>query len=115
MSYDIYLCYPDGTLADVPRHIEGGTYTVGGTTEAHANITYNYTEYYSVIDGKEGIRWLYGKTGRKTVRRLLDAILEIGCEVDDNYWKATPGNAGAALIPLLLWAILHPDAVWEGD
>ena len=42
MSYDINLCDPvthDIIEFDSPHQMKGGTYCVGGTTEAHLNIT----------------------------------------------------------------------------
>ena len=77
MSYDITLAYPDGP-AQVPSHQEGGTYVMGGTTDAHLNITYNYYSYYRKhIDPDKGIRWLYGQTGGATAPRLAAAIAAI--------------------------------------
>lgn len=100
----------------VEKHEEGGTYALGGTEEASLNITYNYSRhFYEHIDSKQGIRWLYGKTGKETQERLTKAVAELGTEKDADYWKDTPGNAGYALSILLKWAIQHPTAVFRGD
>jgi len=116
MSYDIYLQYPNGDEVSVPRHAEGGTYTVGGTHSAHLNITYNYgCFYYEYIDPDKGIRWLYGKSGAETVEVLEQTVKALGTVRDENYWATTAGNAGYSLNILLSWARLHPDAVWDGD
>ena len=117
MSYDIYLEYPnEQAAAPVPRHAEGGTYTMGGASSAHLNVTYNYGKfYYEYIDPDEGIRWLYGKTGAETTGILEQAVEALGTVRDGNYWAATEGNAGFALSILLSWARLHPDAAWSGD
>ena len=53
MSYDISLTDPvtgETLQLDAPHHMRGGTYAVGGTTEAHLNVTWNYaTHYYRVF------------------------------------------------------------------
>ena len=122
MSYDIELRLND-EIVQVPRFIEGGVVQclpnsklVIGTTDADINITYNYSKFfYAELDAEMGIRWLYGKTGAETAGRLEKAVKALGTEKDDDYWKATSGNAGHILNVLLGWAILHPDAVWSGD
>jgi len=116
MSYDIDLKYPDGTIAKVGRHSEGGTYVLGGASEASLNITWNYAPfYYKHIDGEFGIRWLYGKTGLETKEVLRIAVEELGAKQYRDYWAPTPGNAGFALSILLMWAKQHPEAVWSGN
>ena len=37
----------------------------------------------------------------------------LGTERSDDYWEATPGNAGHAALILRNWAMKHPDAVWR--
>lgn len=115
MSYDIRLCY-DGIPAQVTSHEQGGTYVLGGTPDAVINITYNYSKLFREhLDKDQGIRWLYGKTGLETMDRLARASNALGTERDADYWAATPGNAGYALLILFVWAHSHPTAVWEGD
>ena len=115
MSYDIELCYED-VQAEVKNHQEGGTYQVGGTKKASLNLTYNYSWFYHrFLDDGEGIRWMYGKTGKETISRLADAVEELGVKQYKDYWAPTPGNAGYALSILLEWAKQHPTAVWDGD
>lgn len=119
MSYDIYLVGGDGSVIrfDRPHHLRGGTYQVGGTTEAHLNITYNYAPHFYRLFGQDGIRWLYGKTVEQTSARLEAAIESLSClDFDSDYWKPTEGNARAALIDLLGLARMAPtNAVWAGD
>src|SRR3990167_8652228 len=114
MSYDITLKY-GRKLAKVDKFEEGGTYVLGGTDEATLNITYNYSLfYYSFLDKKMGLRWLYKKKAKNTIIRLKKAIKKLGiCQYKD-YWADTPGNAGYALSILLEWAKQHPKAVWGG-
>jgi hypothetical protein len=116
MSYDIELINPETKEpVAIDSHEEGGTYALGGSTEASLNVTYNYSKfYYEHLDAELGIRWLYGKTGKDTELRLANAISALGVERSD-YWTASPGNAGYALSILLKWAQQHPNAIFQGD
>ena len=112
MSYDIDLKNKDGQVVSVDQHEEGGTYCLGGTTEASLNVTYNYSSfYYHFLDQDQGIRWLYGKTGEEVIPRLEHAIKKLR-PLD---WAPTPGNASHALQILLSWAKQHPTATFSGD
>lgn len=118
MSYDISLVEPDGSIADLGSEAPcGGTHVMGGTTKAEFNITYNYAPLlYEYIDPLLGVRWLYGRSGRDTAPRLLEAVLAIPPSPPSiDYWAPTPGNVRAAIKALLDMAIACPDAVWEGD
>lgn len=119
MSYDIQLCDPVShkTLHTNTKHeIGGGTQAIGGTTELWLNITYNYAKFFrETIDKDEGIRFLYGKTGAESIPILEKAISQLDDNVDDDYWKATEGNAKRALCGLLAFAQLRPDGIWDGD
>lgn len=115
MSYDVGLCQ-DGKAVNVDRFAEGGTQVLDGSTEAVLNITYNYAPFfYQFLDEKEGLRSLYGKTGREAIAPLESAIEKLGVDRHPNYWEATPGNAGYALSVLLGWAQQHPDAIFDGN
>lgn len=117
MSYDIHLSDPatgETMELDAPHDMRGGTYCVGGTTEAWINITYNYGPHlHRVLDG--GIRGLYGKTGAESIPLLKSAIAQLGDDVDPDYWKSTEGNTKAALTKVLALAQMRPDGVWGGD
>jgi hypothetical protein len=116
MSYDIEMTNRDGTELYVDRFEDGGTYRVGGTDVAELNVTYNYVHHFREhLDAELGIRWLYGKTGAGTVERLEAAVAALGTDRDQDYWCATPGNAGAALARLLAWAKQYPEGVFDGD
>lgn len=119
MSYDINLCDPatKEVLRTKSKHeISGGTMCIGGTTEMWLNITYNYSKfYYETIDKEKGIRFIYGKTGAESIPILEKAIDQLSDDVDEDYWKATEGNAKRALCGLLALAKLRPDGVWDGD
>ena len=132
MSYDLGLtdiktgdCYE---LTE-PHHMRGGTYAIGGTTEATINITYNYypqldkaidavelESVYAKDDGKvHGIRVLYGMTGADSIPVLERGIERLGDDSNPDYWTATEGNAKAALRQCLALAKMCPDGVWAGD
>lgn len=114
MSFWVTLLDVDGNTLPVESFAEGGCYVVGGSTEASLNITYNYSRhYYKELDGEQGLRWLDGRSGAETAAPLARAVLTLGTERDDDYWAATPGNAGAALARLLVWAQEHPDGIWR--
>jgi len=117
MSYDIELLDPvtkESIELDVPHHMRGGTYAMGGTTRAHLNVTYNYARHYGSV-GPEGIRTIYGKTGAESIPMLEGAAAKLGDDTDPDYWKATEGNAKRALLQLAALAKMRPDAIWDGD
>lgn len=114
MSHNIRLVQSDGSTAQVVPHTEGGTYVLGGTTDAEMTVTYNYSPfYYDTLDDDLGLRWLNGKQAGDTINRMLAAIGMLGCTRDKDYWARTPGNAGYALSILVKWADEYPDAHWE--
>lgn len=118
MSYDIELVdavTKERLHVDSPHKMRGGTYCIGGTTEAWLNITYNYAEILYKVFGKKGIRTLYGMTGAESIPILKDAIERLGDDIDDNYWKATEGNVKRSLNQLLALAQMRPDGIWSGD
>lgn len=118
MSYNINLREPvteDTIVFDKKHQIIGGTYAIGGTSEAWLNITYNYSDYFYKILGEKGIRTIYGMTGAESIPILKDAISKLKDDVDPDYWKATEGNAKKALCGLLAFAQMRPDGIWDGD
>lgn len=135
MSYDIELVDPvtrQTLKLDAPHQMRGGTYALGGTTEASLNVTYNYAGIFRRVFSGEpanapdmmaemfdksgaGIRSIYGKTGAESLPILDRAIAMLGNDVDDDYWKPTEGNAKRALVQLRALAAMRPDGVWTGD
>lgn len=119
MSYDINLLDPVSKTVielDVPHFMCGGTYQLGGCSELSFNITYNYSKYfYQLVDSEQGIRVIYGMTGLESIPILENAIRQLGDDVEEDYWKATEGNAKRALISLVTMAKMRPDGIWEGD
>lgn len=113
MSYWVYLCDDDGTV-QVDNHSEGGTYVLGGTSDACVNVTYNYGHHYYDLLHEDGLRGLHGLSGAEAAPLLERAVAVLGTERDDSdYWAPTPGNAGAALGVLLRWAKQHPSARFD--
>lgn len=118
MSYDIDLCDPvSGDVLQGETHqIKGGTYCLGGSTELHLNVTYNYVHHFrKALDSEKGIRVIYGMTGAESIPVLKKAISSLADDVSDDYWEATEGNARRALCGLLAFATMRPDGVWNGD
>jgi hypothetical protein len=110
MSYWIYL-EQDGKTVQVDGHEEGGTYALGGTTDAELNVTYNYSRVYHPHDFS--LKDLSDKTGGETSARLAELVSELGTDQSEDYWEPSDGNAGHALNVLLSWAKQHPRAVWR--
>ena len=147
MSYDIYLrdrVTKETVHFDTPHQMAGGTYAVGGTTEAWLNITYNYAQWYykdgvfpdrgeagkDFHDGLTGIRSIYGLSGADSIPILEHAIKSLESAEDglsekeiqeyknggvEGYWMPTRENAIKPLYQLLAMAKMRPDAVWDGD
>jgi hypothetical protein len=118
MSYDLHLIDPKTkeVLELTQKHnMKGGTYRVGGEPQAKINITYNYAPFFVVHLGPEGIRTLYGKTGKQTAPILAQAIANMNDDRTERYWDPTEGNAREALKNCLVLANLCPDGIWEGD
>lgn len=118
MSYDICLRDPVTNLTielDEPHRMRGGTYMVGGTTDAWINITYNYARHFKRVLGEKGIRSIYGMTGSESIPVLAAAAARLADDASDDYWDATEGNAKRALLQLAALARLRPDGVWDGD
>lgn len=140
MSYDITLNDPiskEPIEFESKHMISGGTYAIGGTSQAWLNITYNYSDWYYMpgvfpkTAGKNrGIRTIYGMTGAESIPVLKNAISALeNCDKDlseeelmeyDNqnvtgYWVPTRENAIRPLYGLLAFAQMMPDGIWDGD
>ena len=118
MSYDIALTDPvtgEVLTLDVPHHMRGGTYAIGGTTKASLNVTYNYCHIFCKVLGTDGIRSIYGRSGAESIPMLSAAADQLRNDKDDDYWKATEGNAKAAMLQLKALAEMRPDGIWHGD
>ena len=118
MSYDISLLNPitkEVIEFDFPHQIKGGTYAIGGTSQAWLNVTYNYSKFYYNVFGDKGIRTIYGMTGAESIPVLKEAISKLGDDTNPDYWKPTEGNAKGPLLGLLAFAQMRPDGIWYGD
>ena len=122
MGYGINMTNSDGTPCMVHSdNVGGGIIRLyeGKTpnmVEAETSITYNYGKYYyDTIDKKDGIRWIYGKTGDEVKDKLLEAISTSGTKFSGDYWEDTPGNAGVMLEMLFKWCVENPKGIFRGD
>ena len=118
MSYSLHLTNPatnETIELPEPHALAGGTYAIGGTTEAWLNVTYNYARHFHRVLGPDGIRSIYGLTGEESIPILERAAGELADDVSPDYWAATEGNARRALLDLVALARLAPHGVWEGD
>ena len=111
MSYWVRLCDVEDRVVEVTSHQDGGNYVIGGTTSAELNVTYNYAKVWR--DYEWSLRDLDGRRAGDCLPELRLLVKNLGTEPDDDYWKATPGNAGRALARLLEWGELYPDAVFN--
>ena len=104
MSFDISIINPETgevRTCDEAHDLRGGNYTVGGTTQAWLNVTYNYSPFYSGL-GAKGLEGLDGQTVAEARQRVADTVTFLGINpFSGSYWEATPGNAGAAMHDLL--------------
>ena len=103
MSWWVSLDDPvTGAYLPVENFSEGGTYVLGGSTEADINITYNYGKHYGVL-GEKGLDGLNGMTAKDALPILERGVASLGDEMNDDYWKATEGNAKRPLVILASW------------
>jgi hypothetical protein len=117
MSWSFDLCDPvtKKVLATKEKHFMfGTTICVGGDTAMTLDVTYNYSDIINkVIESEEGYaHFLSGKSGAEVIPILKDAISKLSDDADDDYWKATEGNAKRALSQLLAFSQMRPDGIW---
>lgn len=115
MSYDIYIVDETGKTLQLDHGLRGGTYQVGGATEAWLNITYNYSPHFRRVLGEKGIRSIYGMDVMDSIPELAAAANALDDNVSDDYWEPTEGNARAALLNLIALAAMAGRGTWEGD
>ena len=109
MSWWVYLEDANGQTCELSSpHSEGGTYCLGGTTQAEINVTYNY-------GGKFNFRSLHQRAARDTIPELKAAVQRLAAGPDDNkdYWAPTDGNVMRACGSLLAFAEQHPEGIWR--
>lgn len=107
MSYWVSLVDANGDCVTVPHFEgEGGTYVVGGTSNAELNVTYNYSRIWRVRD-------ISGMSGSESEPILVEQVERRGTERDSDYWQPTDGNVGYMCSILLDWARRHPEARWS--
>jgi hypothetical protein len=106
MSWWVYLESPKGRVLTVERFMDGGTYMVGGSTDAELNVTYNYGKHFD-------FKQLNGLTGAASAPIMDRVIAKLGVQRAADYWEPTPGNVGHTLAILSRWATQHPKGVWR--
>lgn len=81
MSYDVYLNDAEGNIIKLKyKHCEGGTYQLGGSDDAHLNITGNYGGLYCEYFHPEGLSFIHGKKASETNLLMFEAVSKLGCE-----------------------------------
>lgn len=92
-----------------PFWVVNADYTFGQIFENKKQIPGSYTE--------EDIKTFLTTDWDDEVNfDLRDALSSLGILQDGGaYWKATPGNAGYALMHILTWVIQNPNGVFNGD
>lgn len=128
MSWWVYLKDEHGNTLEVAGHQEGGiqnAMVVGefsgnfslipiNTSKAEMSVTYNYSSLYDCfLDDTRGFVKLHAMTGADSIPLLKKALKNLPDEPCDNYWSATPGNAGHILAVMLGWAEQHPEGIWR--
>ena len=114
MGYSVELLNQEGVAVEVSSHHEGSNIILGeGNLEADITVTYNYSKHFGsvLIDG--GLSYLDGKRAGDVIDDLQAGVTLLGTEQDNDYWKATPGNAGHILSTLLTWAKSYPNATFQ--
>ena len=117
MSWTFDFCDPvtnEVLKTDEKHFMFGGTVCVGGTNAMSLDVTYNYSVIINrVIDGHgyTYAKFFNEKTGAEIIPMLKEAISKLSDDVDEDYWKATEGNAKRILCQLLAFAQMRPDAV----
>lgn len=120
MSWDIDIEDQEGNImkCQSPHRLRGGTVQAevignevvdGHTrpklgqkpiTEASLNVTYNYYKHYEPILG-DGMDFFQDMSTADAIPHLEKVVDTLGTKIDPDYWKSTPGNAGAAADSLL--------------
>ena len=122
MSWDVRIVDEDGKVMQCkePHLLRGGTVRCDEKFrqipihDARLNVTYNYSRHYKIL-GDDSLRSLDGKTTEEAIPLLVKGIQHLGTELDDDYWKSTPGNAGAVLESLLFLAFRCPGGRFAVD
>lgn len=111
MSCWVTLNDDNGNPLDVELFSEGGTQPVGGSTKAELNITYNYSRVYDLL--RFNLKDLHLKIASSVIDDLRYLVKKLGTTRHEDYWAATPGNAGFAISILLKWAEANPNGVFH--
>lgn len=84
---------------------------MGGTDELWTNETYNYSPVFRKALGGDGINDFDGRQAADVIPLIINALPKLQDDVDDDYWKATDGNAKRALFRILALCEMRPDGI----
>ena len=114
MAYWVNLDSLDtGKNVEVPICREGPLVKTSGPYIAETFVSHDYDFYcQELIDKELGLLWLDGQNAGDTVGRLDMAARDLGAYEKDA-WDRRSGRAGMALGMLIIWATIHPNAVWS--
>ncbi len=115
MGYNVSLVDENDHILKVPSHLEGSNICVGGSDISTICITYNYSKFYYDENtfGKEGLYYLNGKKAVDAIPILESSVEFLKDNPSDDYWNATPGNAGHCLNVLLSWGRIYPSGIFK--
>lgn len=98
MSYSISI-ERDGKTLELPEpQTEGGTYAIGGSNLAKMDVTYNYSELFSLAN-------LDGFTVNDALPILAHKVAEWGVLPAPDYWAVDPRNVGYACYVVMTWCL----------
>jgi len=105
MSWWVSITDPTtGVYMIVDSFTEGGTYAIGGSSEADLNVTYNYSgHFHQVLGLRDGLRSFDGMKVEDALPILKRAIPQLDTDVSNDYWEPTEGNARKVLEILEGW------------
>lgn len=110
---DLNITYNYGPLIRMAAKVVGWNLLTKGLGEEGATLAKLDLLVQVYRFAEDGLGALYSKTGKETAP-ILEAMADVlGSKRAEDYWAATPGNAGHALGILADWARQHPDAVWN--
>lgn len=125
MGWNIELVSDKGEMLEVPAFLAGGiveatydtatdTMTPIPTVRARMSCTFNYSQLFRSVYGVDMPLHLVfdGMIADEAIPLLEEGVAALGTFQSDNYWEATPGNAGYILSVMLLWAQAQPNGVF---
>ena len=81
----------------------------------HASYYRTIRRVFPKMEGKKGIKILYGKTAEETIPFLRQGIKRLPGEASNSRWEDTDGNVKADLEKVLSLALECPNGIWAGE